>query len=1206
MHIEIIDNSIMLIAAISGLLYSLFRYIEKPRRGWLYMIGFFMMHLLSDYYWTIYVLVIHSDPDVAGLSTYFGWNMGYIFLLLTILCMRVPVSKKYFHPLMLLPIPLNIWQFILYLPYGGIVNNIFQGTVLTVLSCLCLQSLLFYLKNRKTGAYFPYTQFAVLLFVVTEYGMWTISCFDWSKSPLDPYYIASFLNYLIMILMARAVEKDHRIEGFTYQEKSASDLKFQMMMQTIALFAIFGGCIGGYYLAVRMKGSIPSTGGTNNVYDLIAIALFFISVLLVIIIMALVFAINLRIRRGDHGKEENIEKRQNRYSFIIIIVVTAGLMVFSVFYTSRMFYEVSVESIYSQGEDTAALYATEINDYLSSVRVTLEITADTIDLMLTEGETKDRIANFLKYQTDNQSDQLDENFTGLYGYICGEFMIGSDWVPPEGFDATERVWYEAAVDADGRIILVSPYVDAQTGEVVVTLAKMIGDTKGRTDHNVVAIDIIVDRIQDITEGMDVGGKGYGMVINRNGMIVAHREPQRVGRNLMDYYGKVFLDQLKAKQSGTLNAMVDGEECTFFISQVMDQWYVVIAENDAELLEETYSQLTVNVIVSLIIFALISIFYFFGYKSEQVYGRNMEEMRAGRQKQEYEAKVLKLEKKASDEANKAKSSFLADMSHEIRTPINAILGMNEMILREADSDNILEYSRNISASGKNLLQLVNSILDFSKIEDGKMEIVPVTYSVSDMITYLLNSVSERARGKGLQLNAEISPTIPSSLYGDDARISQVIINLLTNAVKYTHEGEVTLKIKENDRKDDKVLLYVEVTDTGIGIRKSDLQKLFESFERLDLKRNRNIEGTGLGMSIATSLLELMGSELMVKSIYGEGSTFWFELWQKIESDVPLGDYNMDSTGSPNAASQKATFHAPDACILIVDDTKMNITVAVNLLKRTGIRIDTALSGEAAVELAGRNKYDVILLDQRMPGMDGTQALKMIRDHRSRLNADTPVICLTADAIRGARERYLAQGFDDYLTKPVDGRLLEIMLMTYLPKDKLQEDPAGESQNESGPVDQGTIDNGAVDRGTEDSGPVEKETEDSGPEDKGDEKDGDLLIDELEKIGVDTKEGMEICADDMDIYKEILSEYASDSKDRRECLVRYHEEKDWDNYRIHAHSLKSSSKTIGAMDLSEIAKGLEEASANKDEEAIERDHDKALGLYDEIVSVIKANS
>ena len=316
---------------------------------------------------------------------------------------------------------------------------------------------------------------------------------------------------------------------------------------------------------------------------------------------------------------------------------------------------------------------------------------------------------------------------------------------------------------------------------------------------------------------------------------------------------------------------------------------------------------------------------------------------------------------------------------------------------------------------------------------------------------------------------------------------------------------------------------------------------------------------------------MGSELKVESVYGEGSVFSFELWQKIENEEPLGEFRMISTEEENAGTYHEFFHAPKAHILLVDDTKMNITVAVNLLKKTEVQIDTALSGNEAIELAGKNSYDLILMDQRMPGMDGTQTLNNIRKLENGKNLETPVICLTADAIRGAKERYLAEGFTDYLTKPVDWRSLEKALLKYLPEEKIDKEKRI------------------------------VETDEFEAEENNDEQ--NRLIMCMKAAGADVKKGMNFCMNEESIYKEVLYEYASEADERYGFMEKYYNEKDWKNYSVYVHSLKSSSKTIGVMDLYEMAANLEKASKENDSETIERNHAKAMTRYRKIVDVIK---
>ena len=374
------------------------------------------------------------------------------------------------------------------------------------------------------------------------------------------------------------------------------------------------------------------------------------------------------------------------------------------------------------------------------------------------------------------------------------------------------------------------------------------------------------------------------------------------------------------------------------------------------------------------------------------------MRAEEQRQAYEAKALKLEKEAADRANKAKSDFLADMSHEIRTPINAVLGMNEMILRECPFEtqisesipeatgnkfqNIRTYASNIESAGKNLLSIINDILDFSKIESGKMNLTYGAYQFSSVLNDVSNMIFFKAREKELEFLVDVDETLPDGLYGDEVRIRQIITNLLNNAVKYTKKGCVHLTVRgeaaADEGEDKRINLKISVKDTGIGIRQEDIGKLFTKFQRVDLNTHSTVEGTGLGLAITRSLLEMMGGSIRVDSEYGVGSEFCVTLPQKIVSKEPIGDFQARFKENVlKSGAYEETFRAPEAHILIVDDTKMNLTVAIGLLRNTEIQIETAGSGEEAIGLSQTHTYDVILMDQRMPKMDGSECMKRIR-------------------------------------------------------------------------------------------------------------------------------------------------------------------------------------------------------------------------------------
>lgn len=491
------------------------------------------------------------------------------------------------------------------------------------------------------------------------------------------------------------------------------------------------------------------------------------------------------------------------------------------------------------------------------------------------------------------------------------------------------------------------------------------------------------------------------------------------------------------------------------------------------------------------------------------------------------------KKVEDE-REAKTRFLSNMSHEIRTPINAVLGMNEMILREAQDKQILTYAANIKSSGKMLLFLINDILDISKIESGKMEIIPVEYETTALIMDLWNVIYLRAKEKQLIFAVETDETLPSVLYGDDVRMKQIVTNLLTNAVKYTPQGSVRLQIAYERQSDEELLLKISVRDTGIGIREEDMGKLFESFQRLDEQKNRNIEGTGLGMNITMSLLKMMGGDMKVESEYQKGSTFTVIVPQKIINDEPAGSFQMmQETNTLHNGSKQSSFTAPEGRVLVVDDNAMNLTVFKALLKRTKLQVTTAESGMQCLEYVQKQKFHIIFMDHMMPKMDGIETLHEIEKLAARNdfpNKDTPVIALTANAVSGAREMYLAEGFAEFLTKPINAEHMEQTICKYLPE-------------------------GLVQTAREEGCDVEV-------------KDGDSAYDRYLEQGVCVQNGLKHSKGDMEIYLELVRMFLRD-KSKMELLRQYLTTRNMKDYAILAHALKGNARTLGADKLADLA-------------------------------------
>ena len=520
------------------------------------------------------------------------------------------------------------------------------------------------------------------------------------------------------------------------------------------------------------------------------------------------------------------------------------------------------------------------------------------------------------------------------------------------------------------------------------------------------------------------------------------------------------------------------------------------------------------------------------------------------------------------ANKAKSDFISNITHEIRTPINIISGNDELILRECNDPNILKYADNINVASRNLSSLVNDVLDFSKIESGKLEIMFGDYNLSKLITDCYNMFLSLATEKRQSLNVTCAPAIPSILEGDEVRLKQIITNLLSNAVKYTPDGgSISIDVSYKEVNVDSIILVIKIIDNGIGIKDDDKAHLFENFQRFELTRNRTIQGTGLGLSITKNLVMLLHGTINVESTYGQGSTFIVEVPQRIIDPSPVGKISSDF--AKTTAKYQSSFTAPEARILAVDDVKMNLDVFVGLLKNTKMTIDLALSGAEALSMMDKTKYDIVFLDHMMPEMDGIEVLNRLRANESSPNYHTPVIMLTANAMMGADQKYLESGFDDYLSKPIRPLTLENMVQKHLPENLVIKDVTTEGADD-----------------------VAAQVADDAPS---------PFIKSLDFL--DTTSGLAFAADDEDFYKQIITTYVSE--DKRPGLDEFLAKKDWPNYQILAHSLKGTSKTIGANELSEAAKGLEFAVKENRLDYITEHHAEVMEMYGELLEKLKSH-
>ena len=852
MILEYLENIIQLLAILASLIMSLFYYIGSKRRCWFFGVAFFLGSLLSAYFWTAYLIIMGDSPNSSDLLTYFGWNVAYFIMMLQAWNLTEEEGRRYYPLFMFIPIPLNIWQFMQYIEYGGVLNSAYQVAACTVTACLAIRGILWNIKNHngRKGSFWAHV--SLLSIVTAEFGMWTSSCYDGWIANL--YYVFSFI-------------------------------------------------LSGAYL-------------------------------------------------------------------------------FSIWAVARTYERVAEDEV---------LIDLKIRNILKSVFVAVLL-------------------------------------------VCsvGGIVLGR-WI---------------------RDVLVA-------------------GTKGAGEADIFEIIPII----------------------------------------------LFL---------------------------------------------------VSIIIVAFAVSIISIVYF-----EQKVAENNK---------------LRDERAVAERSNAAKSEFLANMSHEIRTPINAILGMNEMILNKSiearddlpeDRDKVVStfsditgYAGNVDSAGNNLLNIINDILDLSKIEAGKMEIVDVEYKLSSVLNDVSNMILFKARSKGLEYIVEVDENLPDGLYGDAARIRQIMTNILNNAVKYTEEGSVKLTVGSYGNtaysRGADIDLVITVEDTGIGIKEEDIGKLFAKFERVDLKRNSTIEGTGLGLAITHQLVGMMNGAIDVKSTYGSGTTFTIRIPQIIDLTEPVGNFKEKFEKSMlTAHGEGVLFTASDARILIVDDTSMNLTVATGLLEDTKIITETALSGQKALEMTAATAYDIILLDQRMPNMDGIETLHRIRTQDDGKNVDTPAICLTADAITGAKERYTWEGFTDYLSKPIDSRLMKEMIMKYLPDEKI------------------IIGGDAVKEDDADTAAYSGVPEEYLP---------------LVEAGIDPVQGLHYSQNIDSLYRAVLHEYRAAFDETVDELRRDLDAKDMKNFAIRAHSLKNVSRTIGAGHIGELALTLEKAADGPDEAVIAANLPLVIDEYRKAVEAI----
>lgn len=528
--------------------------------------------------------------------------------------------------------------------------------------------------------------------------------------------------------------------------------------------------------------------------------------------------------------------------------------------------------------------------------------------------------------------------------------------------------------------------------------------------------------------------------------------------------------------------------------------------------------------------------------------------------------LKRVRQEAEQANIAKSEFLANMSHEIRTPMNAVVGLSEIIMEESRGRKVYGYACDIRSAAQNLLTIINDILDLSKAEAGKVELVTEDYSIRAVVRDVVNMMEIAAFQRGLSMLCEFDESMPSAYHGDSGRIKQILINIMNNAVKFTKKGHVRISVGGRPTEEPDVeLVSFRVEDTGCGIRQEDMEKIFEDFKQVDAKRNRGVEGTGLGLSITKRLVRLMKGTIEVESIYGEGTTFIIQIPQRIVDRRSLSEVQDMPVQEPEVLKP---FTVEDYRVLVVDDNLINRKVALGFLKKYGFDLTEAESGPEAVELVKQNRYDIIFMDHMMPGMDGVEATRIIREECGENGRTPTIIALTANAMEGMRERFLQCGFQDFVSKPIDKKALHEVLIQWIPVSRRREKQEAADINIPGNTGKAPI-------GFE-----------------------DIRID-----GIQVEEARRHHTGGAEDYLELLQLYCLDGRRKCGLLKELLAERDYDTYGVETHGLKSASANIGAMELSARAKEHEDAAVRGDEEYIARYSGELLADYEKQLKAIE---